>query len=190
MARNAEETVWSSAARHFRCWRDGSPTAMDDLVRELTPVLWQVVRAQRLDTETASDVVQSTWLALVRRPESVREPDAVGAWLITTARREAWRVTKAGAKLEPMEEVPEFGEGASAEHEATTRWMDDVLWRLVRQLSERCQRLLRVAAFLDRPDYRNLAGELGMAVGSIGPTRARCLDRLRSMLAAEGVHHA
>ncbi|QOR69454.1 sigma-70 family RNA polymerase sigma factor [Ruania alkalisoli] len=190
MDRTAQQTVWATAAEHYRRWRAGSPTAMDELVRCLTPVLWQVVRAQRLDAETASDVVQTTWLALVRRPDAVREPEAVGSWLVTTARREAWRVVKAGARTELMEELPETGEGHSAEQEATTRWLDRLLWRSVSQLSQRCQRLLRVAAFLDRPNYRNLAGELDMPVGSIGPTRARCLARLRTLLAAEGVDHA
>jgi DNA-directed RNA polymerase specialized sigma24 family protein len=73
---------------------------------------------------------------------------------------------------------------ASAE---TTALLDDeqrLLWRQVSALSERCQRLLRVIAFSDRPDYAGLATELQMPVGSIGPTRARCLDKLRSMLTA------
>ncbi|UFU01954.1 sigma-70 family RNA polymerase sigma factor [Ruania suaedae] len=190
MDRSAQPTVWTVAAEHYRQWRDGSPTAMDELVRCLTPVLWQVVRAQRLDAETAADVVQSTWLALVRHPDAIRDADAVGGWLVTTARREAWRVVKAGARTEPMGELPETGQGASAEQEATTRWTGRVLWDAVAQLSQRCQRLLRVAAFLDRPNYRQLAGELDMPMGSIGPTRSRCLARLRTLLAAEGVDHA
>ena len=60
-----------------------------------------------------------------------------------------------------------------------------VLWRHVGQLSERCRRLLRVIAFDDRPDYAALTVQLGMPVGGIGPTRRRCLDKLRARLAAD-----
>src|SRR5581483_115441 len=87
--------VWSEAADHFRRYRDGDAAALDDLVRSLTPVLWHVVRAHNLDAERAQDVVQTTWLTFVRRQEAITEPQAVTAWLTTTARREAWRVARA-----------------------------------------------------------------------------------------------
>lgn len=181
------ERLWTDAAEFFLRWRDGETAAMDDLVRLLTPVLWQIARAQRLDEETAGDVVQSAWLALVRRPDAVRDPEAVGAWLATTTRREAWRVTKKAARVDPVadEDLP-MPTATSAEDEATTQLRDRALWGAVGQLNERCQRLLRVAAFLDRPNYAQLAEELNMPVGSIGPTRGRCLAKLRSLLEGKG----
>lgn len=184
------EQLWRDAATLFARWRDGESQAVDDLVRCLSPVLWQIARAQRLDEEAAADVVQTAWLALVRRPESVRDPATVGAWLATTTRREAWRVARSATRVDPTDQELPGPPVSSAEDEATTHLRDQTLWNAVGQLSERCQRLLRVAAFLDRPDYARLSDELGMAVGSIGPTRSRCLTRLRHLLDAVGVHHA
>lgn len=184
------ERLWTDAAELFLRWRDGDTAAMDDLVRLMSPVLWQIARAQRLDEETAGDVVQSAWLALVRRPESVRDPAAVGGWLATTTRREAWRVTKKSGRVDPVaeEDLPMPAAG-SAEEEATTHLRDRALWQAVGQLNERCQRLLRVAAFLDRPNYAQLADDLDMPVGSIGPTRGRCLAKLRALLEGKGENH-
>lgn len=186
----ASDDLWGEAAEHFRRWRGGDAQAMDHLVRSLTPVLWQVARAQRLSEDDAAEVVQTAWLALVRRSESVQDPAAVGAWLATTTRREAWRVAHRADTVDPTGEEPPGPPVSAAEDEALTRLRDRTLWRAVAQLSERCQRLVRVAAFLDRPDYAGLSDELGMPVGSIGPTRGRCLARLRQLLDAEGVHHA
>lgn len=186
----ASDDLWGAAAEHFRRWRAGDAQAMDHLVRSLTPVLWQIARAQRLSEDDAAEVVQTAWLALVRRSESVQDPAAVGGWLATTTRREAWRVARGVDAVDPAGEELPVQPVPSAEDEAVTRHRDRTLWRAVAQLSERCQRLVRVAAFLDRPDYAGLSDELGMPVGSIGPTRGRCLARLRQLLDAEGWHHA
>lgn len=184
----ASDDLWHEAAEHFRRWRAGDAPAMDHLVRSLTPVLWQIARAQRLSEHDAAEVVQTAWLALVRRPESVHDPAVVGAWLTTTTRREAWRVARKVSRVDPTGEDSPGPPVRSAEDEAITRLRDRTLWRAVAQLPERCQRLMRVAAFLDRPDYARLCDELGMPVGSIGPTRGRCLARLRQLLEVEGVH--
>src|SRR4051812_4058873 len=157
--------VWSSAADDFRSWRAGDPVALDDLVRRLTPVLWHVVRAHGLDDERAQDVVQTTWLTFVRRHESIAEPQAVAAWLTTTARREAWRGAKAGSRSAPVaDEIleRELPTQDSAESTAVTEDEGARLWASVRRLSDRCQRLMRIVAFDDRPDYRGLAEELAM----------------------------
>lgn len=180
--------AWNDAADSFRRWRGGDAAGLDDLVRCLTPVLWHVVRAHGLDAERASDVVQTTWLVLVRRADFITEPQAVAAWLTTTARREAWRVSRAEVRTvavadEALEaDVPP---GGSAESVAMLADEQSRLWRGVRRLSERCQRLMRIIAFEDRPDYRRLAAELQMPVGSIGPTRGRCLEKLRTLLGDE-----
>ncbi|UZN03708.1 RNA polymerase sigma factor [Cellulomonas sp. S1-8] len=182
-------STWDRAAAAFRSWRDGRPGAMDDLVTVMTPVLWHVVRAYGLERGDAEDVVQTTWMTLVRRGESITDPQAVAAWLTTTARREAWRVARRRSPSVLVEDdvLEHFADHVdSAEQEAVTRDSDDLLWRCVRLLSERCRRLLRVVAFDDRPDYARLSKDLGMPVGSIGPTRGRCLTRLRQALLAEG----
>lgn len=178
--------VWVESADHFRRWRGGDTQALDDLVRSLTPVLWHVVRAHGLDTERAQDVVQTTWLTFVRRQEAIVEPQAVAAWLTTTARREAWRVAKsANRQLAVADDVleSELPAQRSAESDAVIDDERNRLWGCVRLLSERCQRLIRIVAFDDRPDYRGLAEDMQMPVGSIGPTRGRCLAKLKALLA-------
>lgn len=184
-----EPARWERAAALFLRWRAGDSAAMDELVRLMTPTLWQVARAYGLDATLAQDVVQTTWLTLVRRHESIVDPQAVSGWLTMCARREAWRVGKLQRRSDATDtSVLEVGLPVheSAEHTAVTRDTSRRLWTAVSRLNERCQRLLRIVAFDDRPDYARIAGDLGMPVGSIGPTRQRCLAKLRASLQDEG----
>jgi RNA polymerase sigma factor (sigma-70 family) len=181
--------VWAEATDGFNRWVAGDSAGLDDLVAVMTPVLWHVVRAYRLSDSAAEDVIQNTWLALVRRRAAILDPVAVGGWLTTTARREAWRT--AGAKTTPtpiddddLDHV--LPQQRSAEDSAVEHDEGDRLWAAVDGLPERCRRLLRIVAFENRPDYRELATELGMPVGSIGPTRGRCLAKLRVALIEAG----
>lgn len=181
----ASERRWVVAADLFTRWRGGDSTALDQLVRTSTPGLWHLARAYGLERHAAEDVVQTTWMALVRHRDHIDDPRTVSAWLATTTRREAWRVAKASSKVtvtdeELFDDTSSAGPPADKEvHEALERRR---LWSAVRRLSRRCQRLLRVIAFDDRPDYRGLASELEMPIGSVGPTRGRCLDKLRTAL--------
>lgn len=186
---SVEPARWERAAALFVRWRDGDRRAMDDLVRLMSPVLWHVVRAYRLDAALAEDVVQTTWLTFVRHHESIAEPQAVSGWLTTCARREAWRVIKLHRRADATE--TETLEAYLPVHESAedTASLDDEsrrLWEAVAQLNDRCQRLLRVVAFEERPDYVSIASHLAMPVGSIGPTRQRCLGKLRALLEGGG----
>jgi RNA polymerase sigma factor (sigma-70 family) len=143
------------------------------------------VRSYRLPQEAAEDVIQSTWLALVRRRDSIEDAVAVGGWLTTTARREAWRVSTSLNKAMPVEDEEiafRLPKQRSAETEAVESDERDRLWETVDGLPERCRRLLRIVAFENRPDYTVVAKTLDMPVGSIGPTRGRCLAKLRVAL--------
>lgn len=178
--------VWSEAAGYFRAWvNDTSTDGLDGLVRVMTPVLWHVVRSYRLPQEAAEDVIQTTWLALVRRRDAIDDPVAIGGWLTTTARREAWRVSTSLGKAMPVEDEEiayRLPRQRSAEAAALETDERDRLWRIVDSLPERCRRLLRIVAFENRPDYTVVAQTLEMPVGSIGPTRGRCLAKLRVAL--------
>jgi RNA polymerase sigma factor (sigma-70 family) len=181
--------VWARATDGFNRWVAGDPTGLDELVAVMTPVLWHVVRAYRLSESAAEDVVQTTWLALVNRRTSIVDPVAVGGWLTTTARREAWRVAKTANATTPVEDeelAPRLPRQRSAEDSAVQRDEGRRLWAAVDELPERCRRLLRIVAFENRPDYRQLASDLEMPVGSIGPTRGRCLAKLRVALMQAG----
>ena len=185
-----EVSVWVQSANHFRRWRDGDPAALDDLVRSLTPVLWHVVRAYGLEKEQAEDVVQTAWLTLVRRHETIADPQAVAAWLTTTARREAWRVSRVDEPRRSPWSKKSSRHGSRIRRPPRTDVVQsdeqDRLWGYVSQLSPRCQRLMRIVAFDDRPDYAGIAAELSMPIGSIGPTRGRCLDKLKTLLNKDG----
>jgi RNA polymerase sigma factor (sigma-70 family) len=176
-----------AVAHAFRAWRAGDPAGLERLVKLLTPTLWQLVRSYGLNRTAAEDAVQTTWLNLVRKADTVREPRAVVGWLSITARREAWRLTRVDGRAAAMEPEVITNLGvvpgpASPETLALASETARRLWRSVAMLPERCRRLLRVIAFDERPDYGRLALELNMPVGSIGPTRGRCLKKLRDLM--------
>jgi RNA polymerase sigma factor (sigma-70 family) len=178
--------LYDAATDAFRRWRTGEEPALDDLVRIMSPVLWHVVRATGLDRETTEDVVQNTWLTLVRSADSVRDAQAITRWLCTGARREAWRVSKVSARTRPVDDESldaRLPAQTSPEDEVVTQDQHAVLWRALSRLPERCQKLLRIVAWEPRPDYSSVAAGLQMPVGSVGPTRRRCLDKLRVELA-------
>lgn len=182
-------SLWDRAASAFSRWRSGDTRAMDDLVRTMTPVLWQVVRAYGLERTLAEDVVQTTWMTLVRRHDGIADDRAVAGWLTTCARREAWRVAKAQQRVRATDDADievHLPPEVSAEERAQVADSDSRLWRAVAALDERCGRLLRIVAFDDRPDYARIAADLSMPVGSIGPTRQRCLGKLRTALTTDG----
>lgn len=177
-----------AARQAFSAWLGGDEAALDHLIRLLTPLLWHLARAYRLDEATAEDAVQTTWIALVRHREQVRDPQAVLRWLSVTVRREAARAARVADRAAPAQDeviAAALDPAPGVDVEVLDRDTGALLWRHVAQLSERCQRLLRVLAFTDRPDYRALSAELGIPVGSIGPTRGRCLEKLRVACAAD-----
>lgn len=183
------EGLATRAGRLFAAYRAGDEAKMADLVQLLTPILWHTVRGVRLDAAAAEDVMQNTWLTLVRKADTINEPQAVLQWLIVTARRDAWRI--AGRAARERAEDP-FATGLeqtpapeSVEDDVLQQVSGSQLWQHVQRLPERCQALLRVIAYADRPDYAEIAKSLKMPLGSIGPTRGRCLAKLRLSLAAD-----
>jgi RNA polymerase sigma factor (sigma-70 family) len=184
-----DESPWDKASGAFTAWRAGDATAVDDLVATMTPVLWHVVRAYGHDREAAGDVIQATWLGFVRLHQTIQDPQAVASWLITSARRGAATQARTARRADPVDDevlAAVLPDDVSAE---TVALLDDEaarLWRAVATVDERCRKLLRVIAFMDRPDYQSLSQDLDMPVGSIGPTRARCLDKVRTALKEGG----
>jgi RNA polymerase sigma factor (sigma-70 family) len=166
--------------------KGGNDDALGQIITELSPMLWHVARAARLSSDDAEDVLQTVWTRLLSHLDSIRAPTALIAWLVVTTRREAWRVHAASRKQLPADEewfsaLPDQGPGSDEQV-----ILDDqrrALWLAIGQLPARCQELLRIVAFVPRPDYQAVAAELGMPTGSIGPTRGRCLAKLRALLA-------
>jgi RNA polymerase sigma factor (sigma-70 family) len=166
--------------------RSGDDAALGQIVTELSPMLWQVARAAGLSSGDAEDVLQTVWTALVSHLNDIRNSTGLISWLVVTTRRESWRVRDAGRRQLPtdgewLSMLPDSGPGS--EEQVILNDQRRALWTAFGQLSPRCQELLRIVAFVPRPDYQAVAAQLGMPTGSIGPTRGRCLAKLRALLA-------
>ncbi|HKS44622.1 MAG TPA: sigma-70 family RNA polymerase sigma factor [Amycolatopsis sp.] len=173
----------------LRAAREGDRLAMNRLVAELTPLVWNVARGHSSDRHTAEDVVQTVWLALFSRLDQIREPKALAGWLVTTARHEAQRVN--GRKPQPMPLTDELAEAVPStqpapEAEVLRSERDRGIWRAFGKLPQRCQEILRLTVLAGRAEYRVVAEVLRMPRGSIGPNRGRCLKTMRELLDIEG----
>ncbi len=164
--------------------RAGDRDRLDELIALLTPVLWQVARAQGLDRSSSQDAVQVAWLRFLDDIDRIHTPAAVAGWLVTTTKREAWRMRRRQHDDESIDGYERADGSATPEETAVLSDEQRRLWAAVGKLSERCQELLRVVAFVHRPSYADLAQRLGMPVGGVGPTRGRCLAQLRVALAS------
>lgn len=157
-------------------------------MRLLTPMLWHLARSYRVDQAEAEDAVQNTWLALVTHRGSIQDAQALVRWLSVTVRREAARQAQRSDRVTIVEETEvdlRLPAVPGPEDDAIKGAQARALWSKTKELSSRCQHLLRVLAFSDRPDYQSISTELGIPVGSIGPTRGRCLDKLRKACVAD-----
>jgi RNA polymerase sigma factor (sigma-70 family) len=165
---------------------DGDQAAWDALVDRYTNLLWSVARGYRLERADAADVIQVAWLRLVEHLPRLRDPERVGAWLATTVRRECLQVIatrkRRGGPVEDeiLTSLPDDAAPVDARLLADER--DRALWQAFAGMPDRCQRLLRILMADPPPSYQDVAETLTMPVGSIGPTRARCLERLRTLL--------
>ena len=174
-----EDLVFAAAA--------GDPAAWRELVRRYATTVWAVTRSFRLPEADAEDVSQATWLLLTQHLTRLKEPAAVGGWLRTTAQRECLRLLRRRGRELPVDPLDPAADGpdAAAEQgeETVLRAEERALVRAgFAQLSAPCQRLLEMLARDPPPPYDEISAELGMARGGIGPTRRRCLDRLRKVI--------
>jgi RNA polymerase sigma factor (sigma-70 family) len=173
-----DRTVLASAAA-------GDQAAWNILVDRYTSLLWSIARGFRLGPADAGDAVQLTWLKLVENLGSIHDPDRLAGWLATTARRECLQLIRRNARVRPAPDadLPEPPDPAPpVDDRVLRRERDDELWQTFAKLSERCQQLLRVLTAVPPPAYAEVAAALDMPIGSIGPSRQRCLARLRELV--------
>jgi RNA polymerase sigma factor (sigma-70 family) len=169
--------------------RSGDEKAWDSLVARYERLVYTVPARYGLTPGEVDDVFQSVWLSLVKNLDKLREPDRVSAWLVTTARRECWE-RRRGADYErsvasDLDTIltDTAGDGLSPEEVVNTYSQYQTLQLAVKQLGDRCQRLLLLLYYdTAAPSYAEVADTLDMPIGSIGPMRARCLKKLRGLL--------
>lgn len=170
----------------------GDQSAWDALVERFQGLVWATVRGFRLSSADASDVVQTTWLRLVENLDRIHDPERVGGWLATTARRECLRHLRNAGRVIPTDDDADLDRAVTEpqpelDADLLRGERDSALWRAFGRISERCQRLLRLLTADPPPSYEDVSVTLEMPIGSIGPTRQRCLERLRAELAVEGI---
>ena len=165
----------------------GDRSAWDALVDRYISLVWSVVRGFRLDDAAAHDVVQTVWLRLVEHAGRIREPERLPGWLSTTAKNEAMRVLKQQRRQTPSDfefDVPDPTIRAPEEGLVDVETNVTVM-RAFRQLSDDQQQLLRLLCTDPPLDYETISQLIGRPIGSIGPTRQRALDRLRTLIAQD-----
>jgi RNA polymerase sigma factor (sigma-70 family) len=157
---------------------DGDQAAWRELVQKYQRLVYSIARTACRQPEDVSDVFQQVWMELHQQLPVLRHIEALPAWLITVTKRKAHAVIRSKRGIEPLdEELPDLSENLTAienEH-AVERALD--------QMSERCRRLIDLLYFrVDEPSYAEIARAMDMPVASVGPTRARCLEKLRKLL--------
>jgi RNA polymerase sigma factor (sigma-70 family) len=170
----------------------GDQAAWDALVDRFARLVWSIARSYRLGAADAADVSQTCWLRLVEHLDRLSDPERVGSWLGTTARRECLAVLRKSGRVVLSPEIdlePAAVPGPEVESALLTGERNQQLWTVFATLSDRCQALLRLLSGDPPAHYDTISNALDMPVGSIGPTRARCLERLRDKLSTSGINH-
>jgi RNA polymerase sigma factor (sigma-70 family) len=176
-----------------RC-RVGQQSAWNTLVRRYERLVFTVPRRAGLSEEQAADVFQVVFSRLFEHLDKLADPSRVHAWLVTTAKRESLRVLELSRRVVDLATTGDRNDGTDPlDRFASTLPLPEellvdlqqqhLLTRAVAQLDERSRRFVELLFLQDEPlPYAEIAARLGIAEGSIGPTRARCLDKLRAIL--------
>ena len=166
----------------------GDRRAWERLVDQFSRLIWSITAEFRLVESDAADVVQITWLRLLEHIDRIEYPDRVGSWLAATARNECLRSLAAHKKVVLSPDDMGLCDVAAHESEIDARLLADERAQVVRdalsRLPRRWQRLLEMLMADPPVSYAEISDQLDLPIGSIGPTRGRCLAQLRVMLQA------
>ena len=175
--------------------RGGDIQAWDALVERYAPLIWSICRKYRLGRADADDVRQSVWLRLVDQLDKIREPAALPGWIATTTRRECGRLVRAAHGPHAVvyaldaDNIPDK-QAEAAEQELLAAERQAALREAFTHLPPKGQRLIAMLTADPPVPYLEISARLGIPVGSIGPTRSRCLDRMRRHPAIAGLINA
>jgi RNA polymerase sigma factor (sigma-70 family) len=164
--------------------RDGVGQAWENLVERFGGLVAAIARRCRLNDADVAEVCQTTWLRLVENLDRIEQPERIGAWLATTSRRESLRIATRGAVVTPSEAVYLLADEETEPPDAALLREEQIgaIRMAAERLPARCQRLLGLLMGDDDLPYKEIAEQLSMPIGSIGPTRGRCLEHLRQIL--------
>lgn len=183
--------VYESDRQLIEACRRGDSGAWEELLDRYERLVFSIPLNYGLSREDAADIAQLTFTILIQSLDSLREDSRLGAWLATVARRHTWRLLdrnkrESAGKHEDLADSPKLL-GASGP-DAVEQWeMTEWLSQGLSELNEPCRNLLTALYFdPEQPSYAEVAERLNMPVGSIGPTRARCLKRLKEVLVEKG----
>jgi RNA polymerase sigma factor (sigma-70 family) len=169
----------------------GDEDAWLALVDEFSGLVWSVARAHRLTASDAADVSQTVWLRLVEHLDRIADPDRIAGWLLVTTRRECLRSLRWSARVDVTDVVNIDAHASPGTADLTAgleqRERADALWAAVDALPTRCHLLVRFLLLDPPPTYDAIAEALEMPLGSVGPTRARCFEKLRTSLETAGI---
>lgn len=167
----------------------GSQEAWDQLVEQFSGLVWGIARSQLLNSADAADVSQTVWLRLTEHIDTLRDPERVGGWLAVTTRNEAQRVRRRRQFQVPVshERLMRVPEANPRQPEAGVVAAEEsaALWKAFGLLGESCRSLLRMLISDPPASYAVVSETLGLPIGSIGPTRSRCLTHLREKIEAD-----
>jgi RNA polymerase sigma factor (sigma-70 family) len=180
--------------------REGDASAWDLIVDEFTSLVWSVVRGFRLQDASSADAVQATWVALLQHLDEIREPARLPGWMCTTARRACLAILRDSGRELPADyvETPWSASARRGDEPAASEPETDVVRReqvallraAIASLPAPQRALIELLTASPPLSYQEVSDRLGMPIGSIGPTRARILERLRRQLESAGLHDA
>jgi RNA polymerase sigma factor (sigma-70 family) len=166
----------------------GDRCAWERLVDQFARLIWAITAEFKLSESDAADVAQTTWLRLFEHIDRIQYPDRVGSWLAATARNECLRSLAVRKRVVLAHDDEVLADVRAAGPEVDERILADERDQVVRdamsRLPTRWQRLLELLMADPPASYAEISDQLGVPVGSIGPTRGRCLAQLRVLLQA------
>jgi RNA polymerase sigma factor (sigma-70 family) len=163
----------------------GDPRAWATLTRRFGGMVMAIARSCRLNEADVAEVHQVTWMRMVKNIDRIEQPERIGAWLATTAKRESLRIARSKSRLafdhealmdRPDTQAKALDDGLLSQERA------EAVRRAFELLPPHCRRLLNILAGEDPPSYKEISTILSMPIGSIGPTRGRCLEHLRRIM--------
>ncbi len=155
------------------------------MVQRYQRLIASITRKFRLSDEDAADVYQAVNLALFQQMQSLRRTEKLSSWIITVAVRECWKLRERHRRTDSLDDpdAPEPSQDAQLEEALHLVERQHLLRRAVETLSQPCRTLIELLFFQESPDsYEELSRRLGRPIASIGPTRGRCLEKLKKNL--------